>query len=333
MKKKEAIRKGINDLNEFQPAPSYAEQQRMILQKKKDDARPAVLKRIGAGIIDFLLAGALAGGFFAIAYFTIFPNVGYQSSVSFMIDTYESSHLYAHDENSSNYVYLTSKYNDETTPENNYDVPLTYFYSTNHRAVLDNELEKYINRKLESGYYYINENDECVRKNDVSRETAKTYLEKEYYIAINYLFKDPDVIQAARILNYTIPTTILITVIIGCSVFYFLIPLVDTKRRTFGYMILRIMPVDSDTIGLPRRTQITLRSFIFVVLNYISFIMIGFFLNGFAFAFIPFFINTMVLCFSRSNSGIHDYGTKIIVINESGTNALAMAKQMLGEGE
>ena len=334
MKKKDAVQKGIDDIVGYEPEMSYAEQQRLLLQKKKDDARPALLKRIGAGLLDFLMAAAAAAGLFTLAYFTIFPSVGYQSATAFMINTYDTCHLYKPGTDGRiGYVTLTQLYDDDKTPEQNYDVPLIEFYSTNLRAVNEDQLQKYTDRKINSGYYYINDQGECVRKGDVQKDTVKIFLEKEYNSAIDYLFKDPEVIHAVNILNYTIPTTILITVSIGCAVFYFGMPLLDYRRRTLGYIILKIIPVTSNELAVPTRSMIALRSFIFVIVDYISLITIGLFLGGTSYSFIPFFLNTVILCLSHSNSGIHDYATRIIVINESGTNALSSMKQMIGESE
>ena len=157
MKKKDAIQKGVDDLIGYQPELSYSEQQRLILQKKKDDARPALLKRIGAGILDFLFVASLAAGLFAIAYFAILPSVGYQSATSFMINTYETSGLYYPKENNIGFLPLTEKYDDDRTPEQNYDEPISNFYSTNLRAVRENQLEQYVTRKVNSGYFVIND--------------------------------------------------------------------------------------------------------------------------------------------------------------------------------
>ena len=330
MKKKDAIQKGIDNIPYYEPELDYGEKQKIELEKKKDDARPALLKRMAASVLDFIFAVALAGGLFALSYFTILPSVGYQDSAQFMMDTYSSSYLYLPKTNGPGYDPLTSRYNDELTPEKNYDEPITKFYTTNSRAVEDNKNQEYIDRKIESNYYYINELGECVRKDGIANATVKEYLEKEYSRAVNYLFQDPAVIKASKILSYSIPITILIVVSISCSIFYFAVPLIDEKRRTFGYMICKIMPVRSDTLVTPDRSRIALRSLIFVTVNYLSLITIGLFLGGTSYAFIPFFINTVILCFSHSNSGIHDYGTKICVINESMSNAMAALKQVTG---
>ena len=322
MKNKKANQQDVDVVAGYNPELdySYDEKQKELLQKQKDDARPALLKRIAAGLLDFVFGIGIAAGLFTLAYFTIFPSVGYQSSTQLLLDTYETSGLYAKNDDGSKFVPLTEKYNDDITPEKNYDEPITHFYENNARAVLDNKPQEYINRKLDSGYYYLDETGRCLRKDTVAKDTVKVYLEKEYNLAVDYLFADPNVSHAVAVLSYTIPITILIVTVISSAIFYLAIPLIDEKRRTLGYMILS-------------RTKIALRSLMFVIINFISAITIGLFLNGSTFSFIPFLVNTVILCFSHSNSGLHDYGTRIIVINESRSNAMSEMKQMLGQGE
>ena len=335
MKPKKANQQDVDFVAGYNPELdySYEEKQKELLQKQKEDARPALLKRIAAGLLDFVFGIGIAAGLFTLAYFTIFPSIGYQSSTQFLLDTYETSGLYAKNDDGSRFVPLTEKYNDDVTPEKNYDEPITHFYENNARAVLDNKSQEYINRKLDSGYYYLDESGNCLRKDTVPKDTAKEYLEKEYNLAVDYLFADPNVSHAVAVLTYTMPTTILIVTIISSAIFYIAIPLIDEKRRTLGYMILKLIPVTSDKLTTPSRTSIALRSSMFVIINFISAITIGLFLNGSTFSFIPFLINTVILCFSHSNSGLHDYGTKIIVINESRSNAMSEMKQMLEQGE
>ena len=169
-----------------------------------------------------------------------------------------------------------------------------------------------------------------MRKEGIVEELAKTYLEKEYKIAVNYLFGDPEVSSAVKVITYSIPISVLIVAVISCSIFYFLIPLIDKKRSTLGYIIFRIIPVNSEDLTLASKKKIALRSAMFVFINYISLITLGLFLGVTSFSFIPFFINTVSICLSHSNSGLHDFGTKIIVINESRSSAMAALKQVSG---
>ena len=331
MKKRDAIQKGIDNLPAHQL--TFEEKRRAELEKKKDDARPALLKRMGAGLLDLIFSAAVAAGLFAIAYFAFFEKIGYQGASSTMMDVYQHSGLYVTSADDSRFVQLPEKYNSELSPEKNYDEPITNFYTTNARAVREEMNIEYIQRKVASNYYIINDEGDCVRKAGISEEVAKAYLEKEYYRAVDYLFNDPIIVNATRLITYTVPITVLIVSVISFSIFYFTIPLLDKKKRTLAYMIFKIMPVTSEELVTPVNSKIFFRSLMYVTLNYISIITIGFILGGITYSFIPFLINTVCISFSRSNSGLYDFGTKIIVINESRSNAISSLQQIAGKGE
>ena len=332
MKKKEAIQKGIEDLN-YQSQKSFEEQKEDELQKRKDDARPALLKRIAAGIIDFLIAASIVAGIFLFSYFVIYPSIGYQDSSKLILDIHVDSGLFIQDEDGVTFYYRYEKYNEGLTPEENYDVPVSKFYSSNPRAIQSNELEKYIQRKLDSTYYELDADNNCVRKEEFSSNVIKPFLEKEYRTAVSFLYSDPEVINANKVLKYTTPVTLLIGTVISSAIFYFAIPLIDKKGRTIGYIVLRLIPVSSDTLITPDKSKLFIRSLVFFGITYLAPISITFWMNGFAFAFIPFFINVMVLAFSHSNSGLHDYASRIIIINQSYSNALSSIKAMAGKDQ
>ena len=332
MKKKEAIKSGIEQMDAEQRR-LQEERERERLNKQKDNARPSLIKRIGAGLLDFVFAALLAGGLFTITYFSIFPSLGYQDSAAIILTSYEESGLFV--VNNAQYEEMTSHYDDEErqTPESYYDVAISNYYLTNDRAVKANKNDEYVQRKLDSGYYELNEEGVCVRKNDVTPATAKTYLEKEYGLAVDFFYDDPDFNKAYRTTYDIMSYSLLIIISISAGFFYFAVPLLDNRYRTFGYMICRIIPVDSKTMGETRRSMIALRSFIFVIITYISPLTFYFWLGGFTYAFIPFFLNTVILSFSRTNSGLHDYASQINVINKSHTNAFATLQQITGQGD
>ena len=112
-----------------------AQQRKIEANRKKDEfdekkskARPSLLKRVASGLIDFAFAAIFAGGLFALTYFTIFPSVGYQDSAQFILDEYVDSGLFVY--GSSGYEQLTSHYDANKTPEENYDVPVSKYYQT-----------------------------------------------------------------------------------------------------------------------------------------------------------------------------------------------------------
>ena len=329
MKKKQAVQ---TSLEQMEIAQSRLDREKELeeAKKRKDNARPSLLKRVGASLLDFIFAALLAASLFAFSYFVIFPSTGYNKSTENIILAYEDSGLFYLE--NGQYEQLTSHYNEDVSPEKNYDVPITNFYKTNTRAIKDNMLEDYNNRKIASGCFELNEENELVRKHGVTDPTMKDYLEDEYKIAIRYFLRDPQMVYDYNNIKLTMFFSLFAVTTISSLFFYVLIPLIDKKKRTFGYMIAKLVPVMSNDFSLPKDSAIILRSIMFIVITYISTITIYFWLGGIAFASIPFFLNTVILSFSRTNSGLHDYATKINVINESHSNAFQNLTAITGDG-
>lgn len=327
MKKREALEKGLLDAQYRSKSESEKEAERIEL--RKEAARPALLKRIGAGLLDFLFTAIFAGLMFVFAYYVIFPNMGYQDYSEKIVAAYSGSGLYISANGRFNAI--NNMYDDEKTPEENYDEPITHFYSTNSRAIEDNKLESYEQTKLNSGYYEINGEGSIVRKEGVSTELAKEFLEARYKEAATYLFSDPAILNAYEKSRNIMLFSTLIIISIASASFYFLVPAIDKDGCSLGYVICRLIPVSSVDTNPQTKGKLMLRSLIFIAFTYLAPITLYFLANGFTFSFIPFFVNTAILCFSRSNSGLHDYATRTIIINRSRTNAMQALKQLKGE--
>ena len=290
LSKAEATERSLRNIPDKEP--SHYEKKLIQEEIRKDNARPSLIKRIGIGLLDFLFAAVLAGGLFAMTYFAIFPKIGYNEAADTIFSAYSDSHLY-HSLNGS-FVLINEDYDSSKTPEENYDIPITSFYSENERAVADNKLDKYNETKLNSGYYELDADNNIVRKADVSGEVAKAFLLQEYEKALNYLFDDPVMISAYHTTFNCMAYSVLIIVVVSSSIFYIAVPLIDKKHRTLGYMIGKLIPVDSKEMGPVYWDRILLRSAIFVVFTFISPITLYFWANALTFSFIPFFVSIII---------------------------------------
>lgn len=331
MKKKEAVESSLEEMD-ARYQKEQIEKHKEEVSKRQDIARPSLLKRIGAALLDFIFAAVFAGGVFVFSYFVIFPSLGYQKASKDILDCYSSSELFVQE--GGNFEEITKHYDSDKSVEQNYDVPITHYYSTDTRAIADNKLDGYNTRKIESGLYELNGEGQFVRKEGVTSSQALTFLQEEYDKAVDYFYLNPELISNTRLTYYTMAFSILIIVSITSAIFYFLIPLLTPRRQTLGYLIARLIPVTGEDMLRPTRGKIALRAFIFVIITFISPLTISFlFTNGIMFAFIPFFANTMILSFSRSNSGLHDYASRIYVINLSHSNPFETLKAVTGQGE
>ena len=327
-RRREATEKAIANIPNKEP--SHYEKKLMEEEMKKDNARPSLIKRIGVALLDFVFTIAFAGVLFTGAYFTIFEKVGYNEASDIVLKAYSESHLYLND--NGNFKLISEYYDTTKTPEENYDVPITSFYSENERAIKDGKLETYNNLKISTGYYELDGNGNYVRTEGTTADVAKTFLEQEYNKAVDYLFEDETIINASRLSYNTIIFTLLIVLTISSIAFYIVVPLIDKKHRTFGYMIGKVMPVDSKELKPVFWEKILFRSLIFIVFTFISPVTLFYWAGKITFSFIPFFVNTAILCFSHSNSGIHDYAVRVNIINESYSNPFANLKAITEQG-
>ena len=327
--KAEATEQALRNIPDKEP--SHYEKKLMQEEIRKDNARPSLIKRIGIGLLDFLFTAVLAGGLFAMTYFAIFPKLGYNDAAAKIFDAYNDSHLYV--TLNGGFVQISENYDTSKTPEENYDIPITLYYSENERAVADNKLAEYEQTKLNSEYYVRDADNNIVRKEGISGDVAKAFLEQEYEKALNYLFKDPVMISSYRTTFNCMAFSVLIIVVLSSSIFYIAIPLIDKRHRTLGYMIGKLIPVDSKEMGPVYWDRILLRSAIFVVFTFISPITLYFWADALTFSFIPFFVNSAVLLFTRSNSGLHDFAGHVNVVNQSLSNPFENLKAITEQGE
>ncbi len=329
MKKRDAVNMSIEQMD-AQQRKIEANRKKDEFDEKKSKARPSLLKRVASGLIDFAFTAIFAGGLFALTYFTIFPSVGYQSSAQFILDEYVDSGLFVY--GSTGYEQLTSHYDANKTPEENYDVPVSKYYQTNERAISENRYGEYLDRKLTSGYYELNADNECVRKADVSTTTAREYLKNEYNAAVSFFHANPKLREASRVVGKTMAISLLIIATISSTIFYIVVPLIDKKNRTFSFMILKLIVVDTKTLRPISKSKNVLRCFVFIVLTFISPFTMNLLFGNFTFSFIPFFINVAILSFSKNNTGIHDLAAGANVINESYSNAFEMLNTIKSQG-
>ena len=328
-RKQEAIEKAVANIPDKEP--SHYEKKLMEEERKKENARPSLIKRIGIGLLDFVFAAVFAGALFAATYFAVFPKLGYNEASETIVRAYDESHLY-HTVN-GNFTLISEDYDSEKTPEENYDEAITLFYKENPRAVAAEKLAQYNNDKINSGYYKLDDNGNYVRTEGTTADVAKSFMEQQYNKAVDFLFEDDTIIDAYLKTYHIMVYSILIIVSISSIAFYIIIPLIDKRKRTLAYMIGKIMPVDSKDMKPVFWDRILLRNLIFIVLTFISPVTLYIWARAITYSFIPFFANTFVLIVTRSNCGIHDYAGHDIVVNESFSNPFETLKAITDQGD
>ncbi len=329
MKKRQAVEYSIEEMDAQQRKEEQL-REKDELRIKKEKARPFLLKRIGAGFVDIVFSLILAAGAFVFTYFVVFPHTGYDDAARYVVEAYYESNLFV--QGLSGYEEITGHYDENKTPEENYDVPITMFYTTNERAIQDKKYDEYLLAKLSSNLYVIDEDGKCVRKESVSYLTAKTFLEAEYSKAVSYFDDNQELQHANYVMAMSMSVALLAVSTFGSAVFFMLVPLIDRRNRTFGYMMFKLIPTDSKLMTPIDKKRNLFRNFIFVSITFISPFTLNLLLNTLTFSFIPFFVNSAILCFSRFNTGLHDLATNVTVLNASYSNSFEILEAIKEQG-
>lgn len=321
--KKEVIEKGILEQEEYYS--KKIEEEKRARKKVDDPAKPSLIKRFASILLDVLMILVIVLGLQFASFNLILNPLGYIDDQNYIQNSIRDSKLYVMNE-MGNYVTITSKYNDTKTPEENYDVVITYFYSTNSRAIEENKLNEYINNKIESGIF-IMDNGNLVRSSTATDTRVKELLLKEYNEAIKFLKSDPDYIYASNHSLLLAVISLMICSILSTSIFYLIIPLFNRNHASLGQMICGLALVNSDDKKDATKKQVFIRYIIVLLTNFL--LPISIMLLNVDFAGMPLFINAGVMCFTKNNDSFQGYFSKSKIINKSRSNPMETLKQVL----
>lgn len=321
--KREIIDKGILEQEEYYS--KKIEEERKLRKKQDDPAKPSLLKRFASILLDALMIISIVLGLQLLSFNFVLNNLGYTDDQDYIQNSIKASHLYILNE-MGDYITITSKYDDSKTPEENYDVVITYFYSTNQRAIDENKIEEYNNHKIESGNYVL-DNGVIVRSNTATDTRVKECLEKEYVKAIKFLKSDPKYIYSSNHSLLLAVSSLMICSVISTLIFYLIIPLFNRNHATLGQMICGLALVNDEDNKEANKKQVIIRYIIVLLTSFL--LPISIMLMSIDFAGMPIFVNAGVMCFTKNNDSFHGYFSRTKVINKSRSNPMETLKQII----
>lgn len=284
----------------------------VVEENKKKLPKPYLLTRISASFLDFLLAVLLFVGFEAALYFSIFEPLGYHQYIDQSQQVLEASHLYVNDANQG-YLTITQAYDSEKTPEENYDVPIVYYYSTDERATFDNRLNRYYNSKIASGYFIEESEGVFTRKSDISDETVRIFFVSAYDDAVDFLESDPAYTEGVQKSFYIVIFTSLFSATLAMGVIHLLIPLLLKNGQTPFKLVFKLALADARDDTRVKRKQIVYRFLILLFFNiWVPILLFGRFTF---FTLIPIFVSIIMMSLTKSFCGPHDYVAKTYVVS------------------
>jgi len=266
--------------------------------------KPYLLTRMFSALLDFLLVVILFAGIEAALYYTAFDWFGYTRMMNEAHEVLADSHLYTY-QDGKGYLPLNETYNKEISPDENYDIPLTYYYTNDSRAISDNLFSKYNSAKITSGYFQLNEESNTIVRIETDDVKVKVFYEAELGKATSFLERDPGYYKSVQGTYYIVIFTCLFSVTLGAAVIYLLIPLLRKDGETPFQMVFKICLVDGRDDTRVKRKQIVIRFAILILFN--IWIPILLYANFTYFTLVPNLITLIMMSVTRSFSGPHDY--------------------------
>lgn len=282
-------------------------------QVKKDleqISRPSLMRRIGSGLLDLLFIFLLLALLELLAAATFFRPLGYYDAQSDIDRIFAESGLYLR-QNGLNFL-ISDVYDESKSVEENYDIPITKFYTENARCVDKNKLAEYVQAKLDSKLYVTNDSGEVVKKDNIGDETLKSFYQQEYDKALDFLTQDPVYITAVNKTFNIMLYSILVSFLIAVAVFYFLIPLLRKDGETLGQIICKVCLVDAYRVGRVKRMQVMLRSLVVVVVNFLIPFWIFLFFNHVT--MLTVLVSFAMMCLVKYNRSVQDFLSQTQVI-------------------
>lgn len=281
-------------------------------------ARVPFYKRLFAAVIDLCFFLLVSFGLLTLCYFTVFNALGYHEKISQIHQLYAESGLYVKNEAGEFLTYL-DVYDENKSPMANLDEPITYFYSHDQRAILDNKLEFYNNEKIKSGFF-VYDGDEIVAKEGVKYDDIRPFLEEQFDSAVYYFKSNPIYLNNSTFTYYTLIFTILIIVVLSSSGFYLVVPLISKFGVTFGQMIFKFALIDKEKNIRASKKKVVFRYLSFATINIFAPVLL--YTRVPYLSLIPLFISILWMAFNKNNFAPHDYisntylGLKLSLLNQ-----------------
>ena len=248
-------------------------------------------------------------GLMVFAAAVLFESFGYADAIVTINNIDKQSGLYV--ERDGMYLYIDNAYDNAKSIEDNYDLPISNYYSTDSRAVEADKMAEYNLAKEQSKLFDKDSNGKWIPK-QADSDALRTFYQQQYARAVDFLAKDPTYVGAVNKTFQIMMSTIFVALLISTAIFYFAVPLLRKKGETLGQMICKVCLIDSRDNTPPKKTQVLLRSLAVVVINF--FLPLTIYVVFSNFSLLPVIISMSVMCLTKYNKGIQDYVSQTHVV-------------------
>lgn len=311
--------------------------------------KPFLITRYGEALLDALIFIALTVALFFAGRATLYKPFGHTEAVDFVHSRLAESSLYV--EALEGYYDRTDErfYDGNVSPEENLEYPILYYYTNIDYPRENKKLEAYFTAKNKATTIWTNTNPETYalpkgstleqikawmnahyeRAEEATSAMAKKWLTEQYGEATYFLEHETAYIVASNKAVYVDYFVVLIAELIAWGLYYVLVPML-LHGKTLFKVVFREGLADKDTDQEPRKVQIFIREFVFLLLCIVFpttwYFMIGSGVGYLAFLF-PLAEILVTGMRSQSNTSIHDLLSRTYVISTAKSAADIILEQ------
>ena len=311
--------KDISLMEQIELENKKQEQQKLKDEKNKTP-KPYLLKRIWAGLLDFIFIVILFVGFQVVLTSIINNSSYYENLVNQTQDIYKQSHLYDINEN-NDFV--------EYSKEDDLDKVITLYYSTDAYAMSNEKLKAYNQAKLDSTYFIYDGNNNLIVKDNVKDDAVKLFYYSEYKQALEFLETNPTYDKLVSKITVINLYSILLSITLATAIIYLLIPLFRKEGETPAQIINKLCIVDARNMKQIKKWQIVVRYLILLLFDY--FLPIVLFVQNNVFIPITIIITIGMMCVTKNNVSPHDFATQSIVILKRRADEFTVLKSITNQ--
>lgn len=288
-----------------------------LKEEKKTTPKPYLLKRIWAGLLDFVLIAILSICFQFVSTSIVTSSSSYNELINQTHQMYENSYLYQLDEK-GNYI--------EYSKEDNLDQIIINYYSNSNYANKNNKLNDYLTAKDESKLFNVDSNGNYTLKENANLEVASLFYQSEYKKAIDYFETDPTYDTLVSKISFINLMISLNAITLASAIIYLLIPLLRKEGETPSQILLKLCIVDARDMKQIKRWQIIVRYFIILLFDY--FLPVILLLQNGYFIPITIIITVGMMCITKNNISPHDFATQSMVILKRRADEFTILKSL-----
>jgi len=297
-------------MNEIDVTPNSSEPKPK--PKGRQLPKPYLLTRMGAALFDLVIATVLFGALQSGVYYGFYGPLGYHDALDGAQQVLSDSGLYVYDAQRG-YLTITEVYDDTKSATENYDGPITAYYTTDLRAQQENKLDSYYAAKVASGFFELGIDEIPVLLDDVSDNSLKSFFGIEYGKAIVFLEQDPIYASGVRTTFFITLFSSLITITIATATVYLLVPMLRRNGQTPMQIVFKLGLADASSDTRVKRNQILIRFAILLLFN--VWLPILLYARFAYFTLVPIFITLILMTITKASRGPHDFASNTYVVS------------------